>query len=409
MSDKPISGSQIISGKTGKSVSSTAIVQQRLSRQRSASRLVKAGRVGLVVLLGLASIGMVFTLKHRSVRPQPKTPELASSQTVPIAAAKQRIPKARPPVTAASKPVKPRATLELLPIPAFQLEQLAIGPRLAVNDSIADKTNSEPPGFAAEKSRPEQTVGSKEYENPVPAVVDDDRSRANAAARLAPTGTRVDTTRNRTFGTRVEFMTDVPATWVDPMADKSKLVLIVTYAGPFRNGSFVSANAERFRKDCLMNDDVADFLEKNDFVCVMQCVSGLPQQDGAKTDGNVVTYFCQNDKSVLHAISGPVDAAEFLRQAYWILAVRKNALADFKIDSLLYANRFRKAHNEKYQEANDKQRLVPNELGRLGLDPDPQKQIHSLLAGFKSEPLPKFETISKRIYVRIMKEPLYPR
>ncbi len=390
MSNKPIIGSQIISGKSGSSVSSTAIVQQRLVKQNSTSRLVTTGHVGLVVLLGLASIGVVFTLKHRPERPLAKAPESDPARSVPFVAVNHHVPKGRSLVSTAGKHVRSTARPELLPMPALHREQLAINPNPAVIAASLRLFNGASTGgflIAMGKSRSDATVEPKEYERPTAAVVDDGR-RDNPAAKLAPTDLPGAENRDQTFGTKIKFLTDLPAAWAEAKAGKNqnKLVLLITYGGPFQDGQFVSEKAEKFRRDCLMNDDVADFLQKNGFLCMMQCVK-LPKQGPMQTGGYVVSYLCESDKGVLNAIAGPVNAAEFLKEVRWALAVRKKALVEFKTNSWAYESSFRKAHSEKYREG----------------DMEPQNQIHRLLA-MTSDRLPSVDKVAPKIYAGIMSE-----
>ena len=49
---------------------------------------------------------------------------------------------------------------------------------------------------------------------------------------------------------------------------------------------------------------------------------------GQKQGGNVASYFCLSDGTVVHAVAGPLDAHQFLREAKWAIEVRKLAMTE---------------------------------------------------------------------------------
>lgn len=53
---------------------------------------------------------------------------------------------------------------------------------------------------------------------------------------------------------------------------------------------------------------------------------------GAKQGGNVATYFCRPDETVIHVIPGPVDADTFLREARWAVDVDESAALEYPDD-----------------------------------------------------------------------------
>src|SRR5688572_9672514 len=76
-----------------------------------------------------------------------------------------------------------------------------------------------------------------------------------------------------------------------------------------------------------------------------------------KVGGNVASYFCLPDGSVLHAIPGPADARTFLSEARWAAEIRKTALTlstdlvTGAVDSTRLVDELRRAHRERYAAA----------------------------------------------------------
>ena len=50
--------------------------------------------------------------------------------------------------------------------------------------------------------------------------------------------------------------------------------------------------------------------------------------NGQKQGGNVASYFCLSDGTVVHAVAGPLDAQQFLQEAKWAVEVRKLAVSE---------------------------------------------------------------------------------
>ena len=259
-------------------------------------------------------MGVVFTVKHRSPRPLEKAPVPAA--TAVVQAAQPVV--VNQPVAAKPKPPAPRVdavAVPVVPVAAVtEPEKVAIPPRPVVDDPLIDKTSPEPTVGRAEKPTVEPTQDPKESQVPV-AIADNIPPNNEAASKLAPTDVPRKAAQSQSFGTKIEFAADQAAAFDLAKKDKNTLVLVITYAGSFKEGSFTSETAEQFRKNCLMKENVAEFLKDNNFVCVMQCVSGLGKWKGMKAAGNVVSYFCRSDRAVLHAVGGPVDDVKFLEQA----------------------------------------------------------------------------------------------
>ena len=100
--------------------------------------------------------------------------------------------------------------------------------------------------------------------------------------------------------------------------------------------------------NALSDEKVGDYLNEH-FASAYQKVGTFKIINGQKVGGNVASYFCLPDGSVLHAIPGPVDAKTFLREARWVIETRKLAIAESKGDMNRYRAIFRKAHGERLQ------------------------------------------------------------
>src|SRR5882672_4719657 len=106
------------------------------------------------------------------------------------------------------------------------------------------------------------------------------------------------------------------------------------------------------------------------FICTYLKVGTFRIVNGQKQGGNVASYFCLADGSVLHAIPGKVDADKLLAEARWAYETRKSALTfstslvTQRVDMKKYQEQVKKAHTERYhaevnQWAGRGQRLQP--------------------------------------------------
>ncbi|HJZ58979.1 MAG TPA: hypothetical protein VKE74_28810, partial [Gemmataceae bacterium] len=83
------------------------------------------------------------------------------------------------------------------------------------------------------------------------------------------------------------------------------------------------------------------------FEATHQKVGTFRVVDGVKTGGNVASYFCLADGTVIHAVAGPVDAATFLREARWAVDLRQLAITESAGDVWKYRSAVRKGHLER--------------------------------------------------------------
>ena len=154
--------------------------------------------------------------------------------------------------------------------------------------------------------------------------------------------------------------------------------------------------------------------------------------NGAKQGGNVATYFCLPDGSVLHAIAGPVNAAQFLREARWVVETRKLAIFEAQGNPTRYKDFFRKAHTERlnqeygagfrvarggavnvniagagdlFPDGGDQMAMVRLQAALQqqgnGRVVDNQAKVHQLMANY---PLVKIEQVYRYVFERILGE-----
>ena len=88
------------------------------------------------------------------------------------------------------------------------------------------------------------------------------------------------------------------------------------------------------------------FIGEN-FEATHQKVGTFQIVNGQKQGGNVASYFCLSDGTVVHAVAGPLDAQRFLREAKWAIEVRKLAMTEAAGESARYRSTIRKAHLER--------------------------------------------------------------
>jgi hypothetical protein len=98
--------------------------------------------------------------------------------------------------------------------------------------------------------------------------------------------------------------------------------------------------------NALANPEVGKFLNEH-FVSSFQKVATFRIVGKQKQGGNVASYFCAPDGRVLHVVAGPVNAAQLLREARWVVATAERAIKEAKGDGGAFKAIFRKAHAEK--------------------------------------------------------------
>src|SRR5215212_7493444 len=133
--------------------------------------------------------------------------------------------------------------------------------------------------------------------------------------------------------------------------------------------------------------------------------------NGQKQGGNVASYFCLADGSVLHAVPGQTNAEKLLSEARWAYEIRKAALthstelASRNVDKRKYADVIRKAHVERYhneggQRWGNSPTAIPANMPR---NVGPQAQAHWLLA---KGSLASIENVYPTVWTQILREQL---
>jgi hypothetical protein len=115
--------------------------------------------------------------------------------------------------------------------------------------------------------------------------------------------------------------------------------------------------------NALANEEVGKYLNTY-CVATFQKVATFTIAGNQKQGGNVAAYFCTADGQVLHAIAGPVNAAEFLREARWVVETRKLALLEGRENSLPFQAFVRKAHADRLRLEHNISVTVSKQAGR---------------------------------------------
>jgi hypothetical protein len=103
----------------------------------------------------------------------------------------------------------------------------------------------------------------------------------------------------------------------------------------------------------LADKTVAAYVNQH-FIATYLKVGTFEIVGGQKVGGNVASYFCLPDSSVLHAVAGPVDAKKFLSELRWAVETRKAAqtastnLATGAFSQAQYRGYISQAHEERY-------------------------------------------------------------
>lgn len=155
----------------------------------------------------------------------------------------------------------------------------------------------------------------------------------------------------------------------------------------------------------------------DNFEATYQKVGTFQIVNGVKVGGNVASYFCLSDGTVVHAVAGPLDARAYLRELRWAVDLRKLAASESGGDVAKYRAAVRKGHLERLA-AESGVRLAPKTLPVVtrGGPPEPssaaiqkpvgrklgnQGKVHLLLAYF---PLPRIQKLYTTVFEDVLKE-----
>jgi hypothetical protein len=161
--------------------------------------------------------------------------------------------------------------------------------------------------------------------------------------------------------------------------------------------------------NALGNLQVANDLNEN-FTSTYMKVGAFKIVNGQKVGGNVASYFCLPDGTVIHAIAGQVDAQKFRIESRWALDLRKSAqthaanLATGKVDGEKFARYLANAHNKRYhtehRDFGGDQNSIPKKMPLVATQ---TAKTHWLLA---SRPGARLQTIYPILWRDILNEQL---
>jgi hypothetical protein len=159
----------------------------------------------------------------------------------------------------------------------------------------------------------------------------------------------------------------------------------------------------------LKDDRVAREINDN-FISTYMKVGKFQIINGIKVGGNVASYFCMPDSSVVHAVAGTVNADKLLSEARWAIDTRKAAqikstnLDTGKVDLTKLKIEFRKAHGERYHAAMNGFRADKNVIPvKMPVLATQEAKTHWLLA---DQPLAKLDRIYPVVWRQILNEEL---
>jgi hypothetical protein len=163
--------------------------------------------------------------------------------------------------------------------------------------------------------------------------------------------------------------------------------------------------------NALGQQRVADYLNEN-FISTYLKVGTFQIVNGQKQGGNVASYFCLADGSVMHAVPGQVNADKLINEARWAYETRKAALTfgtdleNGTVSMRKYAEQVRKAHSERFfadRGGNGvwgKQSALPMNMPIAATQ---QAKAHWLLA---RSPLIRLDEVYPTVWTQILNEQL---
>jgi len=186
--------------------------------------------------------------------------------------------------------------------------------------------------------------------------------------------------------------------------------------------------------NALADEKVGEFVNEQ-FVAAHQKVGTFRKAGANKQGGNVATYFCLPDQTVLHVIPGPVDANVFLREARWAVSTYESAVMEVGNNTDALKDYLRTAHAQRYltEHQPDRARLkggraaavsrreVATRQARAAAVAEPPAQLNDRMPRLMpegvavlgqghwlmwSEPLPRIGNVYKTVWTDILREPL---
>ena len=156
---------------------------------------------------------------------------------------------------------------------------------------------------------------------------------------------------------------------------------------------------------------VAEYLNEN-FVSTYLKVGTFQIINGQKVGGNVASYFCLYDGSVMHAVPGQTNADKLLTEARWAYETRKAAatlgtnLRFGTVDTKKYAGVVRRAHHERClaeQGITGTGKYLSPLPARMPRHRSQAEQAHWLLA---RNPLVKLDVLYPVVWTQVLNEQL---
>jgi hypothetical protein len=168
--------------------------------------------------------------------------------------------------------------------------------------------------------------------------------------------------------------------------------------------------------DALASKAVGDYVNDH-FATAYQKVGTFRVVNGRKQGGNVASYFCTPDGTVVHAVAGPVDADAFLREARFAVEAHKLAATDARGEPARYQQAVRKAHTQRLR---DEYRVTLPPRGVPDLEADTPVQADLLrrppvsrlgrqaqvVALLSASPLPRVESLYPVVWEHVLGEKL---
>jgi hypothetical protein len=163
--------------------------------------------------------------------------------------------------------------------------------------------------------------------------------------------------------------------------------------------------------NALADPRVVAYLNDN-FVCTFLKVGTFQIVNGQKQGGNVASYFCLADGSVMHAVPGQTNAIKLLSEARWAYETRKSALTlatDLESGKVLmrkYSEQVRKAHTERFFADRGGNGGIWNQQAlpkNMPITSTQQGKAHWLLA---RSPLIRLDDVYPTVWTQILNEQL---
>ena len=98
--------------------------------------------------------------------------------------------------------------------------------------------------------------------------------------------------------------------------------------------------------NALAKPEVGRYINEH-FVSSFQKVATFRIVNGVKQGGNVAAYFCAPDGRVLHCVAGPVNAAQMLHEARWVVDSVRRAMKESKEKKVSFKSLFRTWHAQR--------------------------------------------------------------